>query len=206
MLPLVPRAWTNTTPIPTEHSAELAIAWHPDGVYFFVHVVSPTVRPPGATDATYCGDGVEVYLDADGIFGAPPAYDSPGTRQFIIPAPTAASSTRASAHVDATTGVEWATGRAIAVRTGDGYVVEAFVKREDVFLTPGAFVSTSDVGIDVSVNVAASVDAAGTCGRRLGQYFLNATNRSEPPAGRCDGLPFCDVTAFCTPMLIPAGG
>ncbi len=75
----------------------------------------------------------------------------------------------------------WAAGRAIAVRTGDGYVVEAFVKREDVFLAPGAFVSTSDVGIDVSVNVAAPVDAAGTCGRRLGQYFLNATNRSEPP-------------------------
>lgn len=204
--PITPQGWTSTDAIPSAHSAEQVIAWHPDGIYFFVHVVSPALRPPGASDPSYCGDGVEVYVDADGTLAAPPAYDSPGTRQFIIPAPEGETSTRAVGYVLTTDERDWAAGRAIAVRTADGYVVEAFVRPDDLFLPSGTLSSGANVGIDISVNVAATVDAPGVCGRRLGQYFLHATNASEPPAGGCDGLPFCDSSAFCLPQLSPAGG
>jgi len=203
LVSLVPVGWTASEPIPSGHNAEFAIAWHADGVYFFVHVATPTLRPPDATDPSYCGDGVEVYLDADGMFTAPPGYDEPGTRQLIVPAPIGATSTRAHGYVSAGGEAEWAAGRAIAMRTDDGYVVEAFVKREDVFLSPGTFSASGDVGIDVSVNVATTVDGPGVCGRRLGQYFLQSATSM---GGACGGLPFCDVRAFCTPTLAPPGG
>jgi len=203
LVPLVPVAWTSGEPIPSEHSAEHAIAWHPDGVYFFVHVATPTLRPPDATGESYCGDGVEVYFDADGLFAAAPAYDDPGTRQFVIPAPIGATSTRAVGYTSTGASAEWTAGRAIAMRTDDGYVVEAFLEHEDMFLPPGTFSASGVVGIDVSINVASAVDAPGACGRRLGQYFLRSTTLTGSP---CGGLPFCDVRAFCTPTLAPPGG
>ena len=201
LVPLAPIAWTGVEPIPTDHSAEFAIAWHAEGVYFFVHVATPTVRPADALEGSYCGDGVEVYLDADGVFAASPAYDQPGTRQFVVAAPLGATSSRAFGYVSTGAAEEWTAGRAIAVRTGDGYVVEAFVKQEDLLLPPGTFGASGVVGINVAINVAAAVDAPSVCGRRLGQYFL----RSAPIDGLCSGLPFCDVRAFCTPTLAPPG-
>lgn len=203
--PLVPQGWTVVEPVPSTHRAEFVVAWHPDGVYFFVHVITPTVRPAAALSDVYCGDGVEVYLDADGVFAAPPAYDVPGTRQFVIPAPSGASSSRAVGYVDGHSEAAWMAGRAIAVRTADGYAVEAFVRREDVFLAGGALASGDAVGIDVAVNVAGAVDRWGVCGRRLGQYFLHAANTTTPPAAPCDGLPYCDVRGFCAPTLWPPG-
>jgi hypothetical protein len=206
LVPIAPEGWTGTTPIAATHRAELAVAWHKDGVYFFVHVVTPTVRPPGPADLSWCGDGVEVFFDSDGAFGMPPEYDSPGTRQLIIPSPEGATSTRAVGFVLAVRQDEWAEGRALAVRVADGFVVEAFVKLEDVFLPPGMLMAGRNVGVNVSVNVASPTDGAGACGRRAGQYYLRATNVFNPPAGPCDGLPFCDVSAFCSAQLAPSSG
>ena len=203
--PFVPQGWTVVEPIPTGHRAELVVAWHPDGVYFFVHVITPTVRPPWSFSQEFCGDGVEVYLDADGVFAAPPAYDAPGTRQLVIPAPSGASSSHAVGYVDGRARAAWDAGRVIAVRTVDGYAVEAFVRRDDVFLTSGLLASGDLVGIDVAVNVAGAVDRFTLCGRRLGQYFLHAANATTPPAAPCDGLPYCDVGSFCAPTLLPPG-
>jgi hypothetical protein len=195
--PLVPLAWTGDDPIPAAHRTELAIAWHPDGIYFFVHVVTSVLRPPDATDPVYCGDGVDLYLDADALFTAAPRYDAPGTRQFIISAPIGTTSTRAVTYMDSRDDGVWDVGRAVAVRTADGYVVEAFVTQEDLRLPPGAFLDDATVAIDVSLNVAGAVDAPIECGRRLGEYHLSI---APLPAGCV--VPYCSVLAFCTPKLL----
>jgi hypothetical protein len=179
--------------MPIDATAEFAIAWRPDGIYFFLSVTDPTLVPAAATDDNWKGDGVELYVDSDGTFGAPPNYDDPGTRQIVIgvPAPTS----RTSVWLKQGYLSEWTGGKFVsAVRPG-GYVVEAFVTAQDLGLATWSLAKGDHVGIDLGINVSfRTATQTGSAGHRLGQYFLRASW-----AGNL--FPYFNVNAFCTPTL-----
>src|SRR6185436_15434844 len=84
---VTPTAWNGTAAMPAGHSTQLAVAHRPDGLYVYVEVHGQAPAPHPAADAIYCGDAIELYVDADGTLGAAGAYDDPGTMQMIVAAP-----------------------------------------------------------------------------------------------------------------------
>ena len=73
LVPIAPQGWTNShRPIPADVTASYAAAWRPDGLYLFVSVRGNVRHPAPAADAPWCGDGVEIYADSDGVFNSPP--------------------------------------------------------------------------------------------------------------------------------------
>ena len=157
---------------------------------------------PSGTDI-YCGDAVELYVDHDGTTDASGNYADPGTRQFIVAAPSGSSPGTIEAF-EFTEGINngaWETTDRRTLRRADGYQVEAFVTARDLDLT--AWSPGTRVGLDVAIDVAAPAGTAGLrCGVLRGQYFL----RLGPTAGSgCDGEPWCDVRALRTPALVVPG-
>ena len=197
---LAPLGWTGGA-APPDATAQYAAAWRPDGLYFFVQVHDPSLVPASSTGFTYQGDAVELFMDSDGVFAAPPAYDNPGARQFIVAAPPAAQSSVAWAQVwfNTTAYSTWTSTQFGAYGLADGYAVEAFVTGPDLGLGALALAAGGLVGMDLSVDVSYGVDQgpdAGGAGNRLGQYFLRV---ASPDAG--GGLPPFDPRAFCVPTL-----
>jgi hypothetical protein len=201
LIAIVPVGWTGGAAA-SDATAQYAAAWRPDGVYFFVQVHDPTLVPADPTEPAWQGDAVEIYVDSDGVFAAPPAYDNPGTRQFVVSAPSSsqASVARGEIHYTGSTGtIAWTSTQFRAYATTDGYVVEAFVAGPDLGLSPLALAPGGRVGQDLSIDVSYPADRgpdAGGFGNRMGQYFLRV---GAPDAGA--GLPPFDVRAFCTPTL-----
>jgi hypothetical protein len=200
-----PAGWTGAEPLPDGHAAVFAAAARPDGVLFYVRVTTPRpLRPPAATADTFCGDAVEVFVDADGRFDAPPAYDDPGTLQVIVPAPEegAASSARHATYRDGRLQAPLEAAQVAAVRTADGFAVEVFVRLADLGVTGRTLGPGDRVALAFSVDIAREADGPGPCGRRLGQYY----ERIAPPpvAPPCFGRPHCDVRALCATMLVGA--
>jgi hypothetical protein len=202
---LSPVAWTGGA-TPPDATAEYAVAWRPNGVYFFVHVRDPSLVPAEPLAQAWEGDSVELYVDDDGTYAAPPNYDNPGSRQLVVVAPPTATSSLARAEVWAFGNggafSEWISPNFRAYGTTDGYVVEAFVTGPDLGLSSLALAASGHVGVDLSVGVsypASKGPDAGTPGNRVGQYFLRV--------GALDGgatpLPPFDVRAFCRPTLAP---
>jgi len=100
-LPLVdvtPVGWTGGA-TPPDATTQYAVAWRPDGIYFFVRVHDPSLVPAEASEQAWQGDAVELFADSDGRFSSPPAYDNPGTRHFIVAAPSSAASSAARGEV-----------------------------------------------------------------------------------------------------------
>jgi hypothetical protein len=90
LVPIVPEAWRGAAPLPpfpAGNTAEVAAAWRPDGLYVFLAVTTPAAIPPDPTTPAYFGAGVEIFVDDDGAFTSPPAYDAPGTIQTIVTSP-----------------------------------------------------------------------------------------------------------------------
>jgi hypothetical protein len=200
---LTPVDWTGGATTP-DATAQYAVAWRPDGLYFFVQVHDPSLVPAEPSELSWQGDEVELYMDSDGTYAAPPAYDNPGTRQFTIAAPSSASSSVARAQVwfSGSVGImDWTSTEFRAYGQPDGYVVEAFVTGPDLGLGSVALSEGGLVGMDLSIGVSYPSDRgadAGGGGNRLGQYFLRV---ADPDAG--GGVPPFDTRAFCRPTLAP---
>lgn len=202
--PVTPIAWTGGT-TPPDASAEYAVAWRADGVYFFVRVHDATLVPAEPSQRTWEGDAVELFVDDDGTYKSPPAYDVPGSRQLIVAAPENATTPGARGELwafgNSGSFEKWSSSEFGAYPVGDGYVVEAFVTAPDLKLSTIALVAGAQIGMDLSIDVsypsAQSPDAAEP-GNRVGQYFLEV---GETDAGTL--LPPFDVRAFCRPVLVP---
>ena len=207
--PLEPLGWIGPAggPPPGQR-ADYAAAWLPDGFYVYVEVVDPGRVPAAPGHFRCCGDGVELYLDADGSYANPPAYDDPGTRQMIVAAP--------ADELGAVTGVEvWcptcgdttptilAGAAFVTVPVPGGYTFEAQVAAADLGLSAWPSGAGDTLGFDLAVNVSAEAPTGDACiydgssaGSRLGAYFLQLSTTG--PA-----YPFDNVRAFCTPALLP---
>jgi hypothetical protein len=204
LVTLTPVGWTNTNvPLPSHTHAEFALAFRPDGLYAYVRVYDPNRLPALLADAIWRGDGVELYVDDNGMYTAPPAYDNPGTIQIIVAAPEDGTtpSTRSTRFVNAVDRGAWVSARFSAFPTSDGYVLEGFVEASALGLGSWTLASGGKVGVDLSINVSAldsEFDAGIQIdGRRMGQYFLNVG-----PADGCAGRPFCTSAGFCNPTLV----
>jgi len=176
--------------------ASYGVAWRPNGVYFFIRVTDPTAVPPdGAQPASY-GDGIELFVDADGSFAAPPAYDDPGTRRFVIAAPNDATTPAARGEVWSGSdeiASSWESRSFRAYPKSFGYVVEAFIGATDLGLSRLDLVSGSAIAWDVAIDVSFPTPAeTGSAGHRLGRYLV----RGGPTS------PETDVRAFCRANLL----
>jgi hypothetical protein len=211
LVPMPPEDWSGPSPLPPfpdGNSAELAVAWRPDGLYIFMAVTTPVAFPADATDPVFYGAGVELFLDDNGISTAPPAYDNPGCIQLVVtappdPAPLDASAIgqRAEGFRNAADEGPWASTQFGTFPTSYGFVFEGFVVAADLGLTTWSLASGGQVGFDVSVDVSyTTASMIGSQGHRVGQYFLHV-----PPApdGGTIVTPFQDPRSFCTPTLAP---
>jgi hypothetical protein len=192
---LDPQGFTGDAAAP-DAVAAYAIAWRPNGVYLFLRVTDPTAVPPAPGAPASYGDGVELYLDSDGTFTAPPAYDDPGTRRFVIAAPQGSRDAEARGEVfSAVNGAAstWQSSQFRAYPKSFGYVVEAFVTAKDLGLSRFALAAGESIGLDLSINVSyPTTSTTGAAGRREGEYFLHGGSPS----------PETDVRAFCVPKLL----
>ena len=198
--PITPSAWNGAAPVPTRHAASFALAHRPDGIYVYIEVRGQTPIPHPSTDPIYCGDAIELYLDADAVIASTGTYDSPGTVQMIAAAPAslAAPNAHAERFVAGATQGAWTSTEYEIAWLDDGYVFEAFVVAADLGLA--SWSPATALGLDIVIDVGA---AAGTpdlrCGLQLGQYFLRVS--SVTPSS-CGGEPWCDTRAFCVPALL----
>jgi hypothetical protein len=204
--PLTPVGWTGGA-MPPDATAEYAVAWRFDGLYFYVSVHDPLVVPaPPALDI-WEGDGIELFVDNDGTYASPPGYDSIGTRQFVTAAPPSASASIARGQIWAYpipvgSGLP-AVWRSTIYRTfpkPGGYVLEAFVVGADLGLASWSLAAGARVGMDLSIDVSyPEADASGAFGHRLGQYSLSV---GPTPSDGGIASPYFDTFAFCNPSLV----
>jgi hypothetical protein len=177
--------------------AQYAVAARPDGLYVYVVVTDPTALVAAPTDPADDGDAVEIYVDSDGAFSASPAYDAPGTRRFVIAAPSngASVSTRADLWTNPATRSAWSSSRFQARSRSFGYIVEAFIGAEDLGVPKLDLESGQKVGLDLAIDVSFSgASMTGQDGHRLGRYYLHL--------GSAGAVPTADVGAFCTPTVL----
>jgi hypothetical protein len=206
---VIPQGWTGLGPIPSDHKGtRAAIAWHEEGVYFYVEVSDSSHFPAAGNQDVWCGDAIEAYVDSDGQFPIAPAYDDPGAIQLIsaIPANAAVQSVRGGASYrngDLATKRPWSTSNHATYFRPDGYVFEAFVTAEDLDLPGWSLRAGDQVGVDISADVSLSAAAVaagqvGDCGTRAGQYFLRIAQQN------CTGTtctPYLNIAGLCTPVL-----
>ncbi|MFL5304278.1 MAG: hypothetical protein ACJ8F1_03655 [Polyangia bacterium] len=184
--------------------ARFSLAYRPDGLYFFASVEDATRDPAPADALAYCGDGVELFVDDDGVIAHPPGYDVPGTMQLVIAAPADGVTTVhrgqrfvfSGASTDSTDLGPWSSGNFVAVPTATGYAVEALVTATDLDVDAWAPASGGKMGWDVSLNIGGpespGTDACTTRSQQL--HFRLAA------AGACTA-PYCNASALCTPTL-----
>jgi hypothetical protein len=195
----------STPELPSGMRVDVALAYRPNGVYFYLAVEDPTLDPPPPDALDYCGDGVELYVDDDGVIQSPPAYDSPGTMQFIVAGPenSATQARRGQRFTfpdvpsgDSTDLGDWSSDDFVAVPTAGGYAVEAFVVASDLDLDAWALAPGDEIGWNLSFNIGgpqpAGIDA---CTTRNQQYHFRSAS-----SGACTP-PYCNASALCTPTL-----
>lgn len=196
----------STPELPTGMQVDVALAYRPNGVYFYLAVEDPTLDPPPLDALDYCGDGVELYVDDDGMIQAPPVYDSPGTMQFIVAGPedsmTAAHRGQRFMFPDVPSGDstdlgDWTSDDFVAVPTTNGYAVEALVVADDLDLATWTLAPGDKIGWNLSFNVGgpqpSGIDA---CTTRNQQFHFRAAS-----SGACTP-PYCNASALCTPTLV----
>jgi hypothetical protein len=194
--------WGGPGVLPQAVRAQLAAAWRADGLYLFVHITGagPTRYPAPSGAHSYCGDAVELFVDDDGQYDVPTQYDDPGTIQLVAAAPSNSVTTESVGEMwrGASFVAPW-TGRYVAVRTGDGFDVEAFVVATDLGLSSWSLAQGSHVGLDVAVDLGDPTMPATSC-PRLGQFMMQIP---DPEAGGCNRAA-CNTSAFCNPTLASA--
>lgn len=94
----------------------------------------------------------------------------------------------------------WRPESFVATPRPGGYSLEAFVEATELELSSWELAPGGRVGLDLSVNVSTTDGSPhGSCGVRLGQFFLRVTGEPD----ECEGASFCDVRAFCIASLLP---
>jgi hypothetical protein len=205
LAPLPAMGWNSTQSLPADNHARYAAAWRPDGLYVYVEVDDPLLLPALASDVDpWCGDGVELYADADGNYVSAPDYDDPGAMQLLATSPALDSSTALAVDARYHTRSEaragnWAAARHIAVKRTGGYALEAFIAAADLELNSWSLTAGGKVGFDIAINVSVA-DASQTvgCGYSLGQYYLRL---SKLPCTSDNCRPYSNAASFCTPLL-----
>lgn len=203
MRDVVPQRWDGLSAIPMSVRIAFATAWRSDGLYVFARVWDPDRFPSPDLAALWCGDGVELYVDDDGMNTPADSYDRQGTRQFIIAAPVDGSTKSTTAAVFEKTAVRgpWTSTEFGAWPTADGYVVEAVIRGYDLGKRAAwTLVAGQKIGFDLAHNVSHPTPLMQNCGARLGQYFLRVR---QPEIGDFTDLPYRTPAAFCTPTLLP---
>lgn len=197
LLSIAPQAWNGTVAMPVDHVAKLALATRNDGLYVYVEVHGTARLPHPSGSSIYCGDAVELYIDADATFDAAGAYDKPGTMQFIVAAPTAAGAgVDAMRYVQGADHSAWLSTQVQTAVLSDGYAIEAFITAADLDL--GSWTPSSKLGFDLAIDVSAPSGTTGLkCGLQLGQYFMRVADM----AGSCNHEPWCNTLALCAPAL-----
>jgi hypothetical protein len=205
---LVPVGWqSGEVPLPPVPNVpvQFAIAYRADALYFFLDVADPDRFPARSQDASYCGDGVELYVDHDGMLAEAPLYDTIGALQFIARAPVDAMTPRTSGEVYFRQGLvgAWQAGFVATPRSG-GYTFEAVVDAATMGLGSWSLASSGRVGIDLSLNLSTSDGAtvqSSDCPQnvRLGQFFLRIDTSMLAQYG--GGAPYMTSTAFCIAQL-----
>jgi Carbohydrate family 9 binding domain-like len=193
--------WFGPGVVPSGVSARYAVGWRPDRLYVFLDVTDPDRWQAPAGDDEYCGDAVELYVDADGIYPSAPSYDIPGAAQLVVVAPAddVTALTRGERYQNRVDLGAWDSTAFRAYPRPGGYVVEAAVVAADLGL--GSWTLSGHVGLDIVIDVSTPDGSAHACkgpGVRLGQMLL----RIAVPSSTCtDGGPYCDPESFCTPTL-----
>jgi hypothetical protein len=194
--PMAALGWSGLTPEPGKH-ASYAAAWRGDGLYLYVEVHGDAVVPHPAGEPIFCGDAVELFVDANADAGDTGSYQA-GTMQFVIAAPASdGAAVEAGRFAQGTSQGAWISKGVYAARLPDGFSVEAFIGAADLGLwqwTPAARLGFS-IGVDVAGR---GGSAAAGCSNRAGQFFL----RLGAPIGTCPGEPWCDAGAFCRATLM----
>ncbi len=190
----------NVTELPPGVSVHYAVAWRSDGVYVFMQIADPNLQPSIVAKAPFCGDSVEIYVDADGVFPNAPGYDKPGTRQFVVMAPTEGTMSRVEGTIYETAANRgsWTSMHYGAFTTANGYNVEAFVRSSDLMLQSWTLGAGQRIGFNLGHNVSVSTPLQGTCSDRYTQYFLRIEGLSAGKSG-----PYHDTGTFCQPSLQP---
>ncbi len=204
--PLVPEGFQYATgngpeyqSIPDGVSAEFAVAWLTDGLYFFVDITDPDRQPPEQDQSAYHGDGIELYVDHDASFAPAGFYDDPGTRQFIIAAPATNTTDSSRAETYLTFGsIGDFMGSWISTPRQGGFVVEAYIRAADLGLQTWTLSEGAPVAFDLSHNVSYPDGTIGEDGHRLGQYFLKI---ADSPTGELSDYPYNNSGVFCVPGL-----
>jgi hypothetical protein len=194
--PFEPLGWNGAGPLPSAKRASYAAAWRPEGLYLYVHVSEQPVSPHPSAQPLFCGDAVELYVDAQQVDDDAGSYGS-GAMQFVIAAPTESSMMEAARFANGAPQGAWISSNFHTSSTQDGYSVEALITAADVGLwqwTPSA-----RIGFSIAIDIAgAPGDANLRCGLQAGQYFLKVGGASAA----CPGEPWCDVRAFCSAGLL----
>ena len=191
--------WTDGDASTPDVTAEYAVAWRPDGLYFFVRVHDPNRIPADLGTPAFYGDGVELFVDNDATYDDAPNYDAIGTRRIVAVAPTNGTTpvSRGEIFAPLVSGlpVVWR-GDFNAYPTSDGYVVEAFVAAADLGLQTWRLSAGGDVGLNLGIDVSfANAASSGTAGHRLGEFFAHFGNGTAV-------APTDDTSAFCKPTLL----
>jgi hypothetical protein len=194
LIAIQPQGWKGSGP-PTKR-ASYAAAWRSNGLYVYVEVHGDATLPHATGQPIYCGDGVELFVDADADAEDGGGYDSSGTMQFVVAAPAMdGAPIDAMRYVEGASQGPWVSKTLKTKKLADGYIVEAFIGSADINLAQ--WMPNMRIGFSVGIDVAAQPGAATvSCPGRAGVYFLKV---STSPA--CDGEPWCDVSAFCRSML-----
>jgi hypothetical protein len=192
--------------LPAGMSASFSLAYRPDGLYFFAAVTERTRDPAASGALTYCGDGMELFVDDDGAIAHPPGYDLPGTMQLVMAAPAddVTPVRRGQRFVfpgtstDSTDLGPWTSTRFLAVPTASGYALEAFVVASDLDLPAWTLAPGGKIGWDVSLNIGGPEDAGiDACTNRSQQVHFRVA-----ASGACTA-PYCNAAALCAPTLGP---
>jgi hypothetical protein len=176
-----------------------AAAWVPSGLYFFIEVDDTELNPAPADAPIWQGDGIEVYVDHDGIFpGA--GYDLTGAKQLMLGAPVEGQTdpVRGDVYRGGNRERSWNATQYMGVPTAGGYAMELLVTAPDLDLASWSLTTGDYVGFDLSHNVSHPLGVTGANGNRLGQYFLRIAN---PSTGSTSDFPWVNANVFCVPHL-----
>jgi hypothetical protein len=206
---LVPVGWQSKTPSPVaqvEVPVRFAIAYRADQLYYFVDIADPDHFPSADADSSFCGDGVELYIDHDGVFANDPDFDYPGTTQFIGRAPIDASTPKldlGERYAERSLKGAWQSSYGAYPRAG-GYTFEAIIVASDLDLASWSLVAGGRVGIDLSVNFSTtdgSLVSTTECpkGTRVGQFFLRVDEAHLTDYAQ--GAPYYWPAAYCSALL-----
>jgi hypothetical protein len=205
LIDLPASGWNSSGAMPSDNHARFAVAWRPDGLYLYVEVDDTLRLPALASDVDpWCGDGVELYADADGNYDSAPDYDDPGAMQLIATSPARDTSTQlavdARYHTRSQVRVgDWAATRHVMLPRDSGYQLEAFVAAADLGLSSWSLVAGGKVGFDIAINVSVANETEKVdCGYGLGQYYLRL---SSSPCNSNGCRPYSNAAAFCTALL-----